>query len=190
MRHLLCKKADGKLLNPWGNSRKSWTHLPPSFLWLTPEFLDSPSVLILFSNTRKKQKNSSTSQIRLQRVTKWLIVWQVPIKNGCRDTPLTLRDFSQSNTYVLNFTLNWQFWFYGPNLPRKSTSGKKTEKVNNTIEFCIFELLWVPNFSLNWQFRFFGPNLPKKGIFVSKQKKWTTLLNCTYSNYSWYQISA
>ena len=30
----------------------------------------------------------------------------------------------------------------------------ETEKVNTTIEFCIFELVWMPNFSLDWQFWF------------------------------------
>ena len=39
-----------------------------------------------------------------------------------------------------------------------------TEKVNTTMEFCIFELVYVPNFSLNWQFWFFRPNLPKKCV--------------------------
>ena len=58
--HLEQKKTDEKFRNPWGNKRKSSTHLPPSFPWLTPETLDSPSIFILFSNTRKKQKNSST----------------------------------------------------------------------------------------------------------------------------------
>ena len=31
----------------------------------------------------------------------------------------------------------------------------KTEIVNSTFEFYIFELFWVPNFSENWQFWFF-----------------------------------
>ena len=65
--HLEQKKTDGKFRNPWGNTRKSLTHLPPSFPRLTPETLDSPS--ILFSNTRKKQKNLSTSYIRVKHVT-------------------------------------------------------------------------------------------------------------------------
>ena len=30
----------------------------------------------------------------------------------------------------------------------------KTEKLNITIEFCIFKMFWVPNFSLHWQFWF------------------------------------
>ena len=57
------------------NTRKSSTHLPPTFPWLTPETLDSHSVLILFSNTRNKQKTSSTSYIRLKHVTNcWAVV--------------------------------------------------------------------------------------------------------------------
>ena len=46
----------------------------------------------------------------------------------------------------------------------------KTEKVNPTIEFCIFELVWIPNFSLNWKFYFFGPSWPKWGNSGQKQK--------------------
>ena len=74
---------------------------------------------------------------------------------------------------VPNFSLNWQFWFFGPNLPKKGIGyfQSKTEKVSITIEFCIFELVQVPNFNLNWQFWFFGPNLPQKKYFVVKTKK-------------------
>ena len=37
------------------------------------------------------------------------------------------------------------------------------EKVNTTIAFCIFELLWIPNFTLH--------HIPLKPIFRSKTKK-------------------
>ena len=37
--------------------------------------------------------------------------------------------------YALNFSLNWQLRFYGPNLPRNGTSGQKRKKVNTTIDF-------------------------------------------------------
>ena len=47
----------------------------------------------------------------------------------------------------------------------------KTERVNTTIEFCIFELNQVPNFSLNRQFWFFRPSLPKKVFLVKKGGK-------------------
>ena len=58
----------------------------------------------------------------------------------------------------------------------------KTDKIDTTIEFCIFELVFVSNFTLNKQFWIFGPNLPKKDIYGQKQKKWTSSLNSTYSN--------
>ena len=40
----------------------------------------------------------------------------------------------------------------------------KTDKIDTTIEFCIFELVFVSNFTLNKQFGSFQPNLPKKDI--------------------------
>ena len=71
--------------------------------------------------------------------------------------------------YVPNFSLNWQVWFFGPYLPKKSVSGLKQ---NSATEFCLFELVYVPNFSLNWQFWFFGQSLPKRGNSSQKWKKW------------------
>ena len=53
---------------------------------------------------------------------------------------------------------------------KKGYFRSKTERVNIMIEFCMFELFYVPNFSLNRQFWFFGPSLPKKGISTRKQK--------------------
>ena len=68
--------------------------------------------------------------------------------------------------YGPNSSLNWQFWFFGPDLPKKGYSGSKTEKVNITIEFCIFELLLLPSFSLNWQVWLFGQICPKRVLQV------------------------
>ena len=47
----------------------------------------------------------------------------------------------------------------------------KTDKIDTTIEFCIFKLAFVSNFTLNKQFWIFGPNLPKKDIYCQKQKQ-------------------
>ena len=58
----------------------------------------------------------------------------------------------------------------------------KTDKADTTIEFCIFELVFVSNFTLNKHLWIFGPNLPKKDIYSQKQKKWTPSLNSDYSN--------
>ena len=40
------------------------------------------------------------------------------------------------------FNLNWQFWFFRPNLPKKGVSNLKQKKVNSAIEFCIFKLVY------------------------------------------------
>ena len=61
----------------------------------------------------------------------------------------------------------------------------KIDKMNITIEFCIFELVLVPNFSWNWQFWFLGPNLPKKGISSLKQKDST--FKCVHGLYLLYE---
>ena len=41
---------------------------------------------------------------------------------------------------VRNFSSDGQFWFFGPNFPKRYFQSK-TEKVNITMEFCIFELV-------------------------------------------------
>ena len=48
---------------------------------------------------------------------------------------------------------------------RVATFQSKTDKIDTTIEFCIFELVFVSNFTK------FEQNLPKKDIYVQKQKK-------------------
>ena len=37
LHHLTRETTQGKLRQPWGNTSKPWTHLPPSFPWLTTE---------------------------------------------------------------------------------------------------------------------------------------------------------
>ena len=66
------------------------------------------------------------------------------------------------------------------NFGTKFTQGyfwSKMEKVNITIQFCIFKLVEVPNYRLKLQFWFFGPNLPERVISGLKQKNWTLPLN-------------
>ena len=64
----------------------------------------------------------------------------------------------------------------------KGYFGSEREKMNITMEFCIFELVLIPIFNLNWQLWFFGPSFPKKGIFGQNQKKWTSPLSLAYQN--------
>ena len=66
----------------------------------------------------------------------------------------------------------------------------KRDKIDTTIEFCIFKLVFVSNLTFNKQFCIFGLNLSKKNIYGQKQKKRTSSLNSTYLNQSQYQISA
>ena len=46
----------------------------------------------------------------------------------------------------------------------------KLEKMDTTIEFCIFKSVYIPNFTLNWQFWFFWQICPKN-YFLSKTEK-------------------
>ena len=72
------------------------------------------------------------------------------------------------------------FWI---NLPKKSTYlQSKTDKIDTTIEFCIFELVFVSDFTLKKQFWIFGANFPRKHIYGQKQKNWTPSWNSAYSN--------
>ena len=54
-------------------------------------------------------------------------------------------------------------------LKRLAIFSQKIDKVDTTIEFCIFELVFVSNYTLN-NFEFFGPNFPKKYICGQKRK--------------------
>ena len=47
----------------------------------------------------------------------------------------------------------------------------KTEKMNTTIDFCIFELVLVPNFSLQWQFWFIFNQICSKSVFPLENEK-------------------
>ena len=83
-----------------------------------------------------------------------------------------------------NFQLKLTDDIFLPNLSTKSNCFlSKTDKIDITIEFCIFELVFVSNFTLNKQFWIFGKTLPKRDIYVQKQKKWTSSLNSANSNY-------
>ena len=54
---------------------------------------------------------------------------------------------------------------------QKGCFQSKTDKMDTTIEFCVFELVFVSNFTLNKQLWIFGQNLPRKSFSRLKQKK-------------------
>ena len=86
--------------------------------------------------------------------------WTSPLSSACS---LTISIFGTK------FPQKWHFWL-------------KIEKVNITMEFCIFKLVKVPNFSLNWKFWLSRPNLHKTRISSWNWKKQTSPLNSTSLN--------
>ena len=75
------------------------------------------------------------------------------------------------NSAYSKFQLKLIIFIFWTKFAPKRCFRSKTENVNTTIEFCIFELVYVLTFSLNWQFWFFLSNLPEKGVFPSKTEK-------------------
>ena len=73
---------------------------------------------------------------------------------------------------VPNFSLNWQFWFFWPDLPKKGFSGLKQKKWTPHIFYIILhiQISLVKNISSNWQFWFFGTNLPQMVFPVENRK--------------------
>ena len=65
---------------------------------------------------------------------------------------------------VTKFQLKLIILIFLDQICSKRVFQSETEKVKTTIEFWIFELVYVPNLNVNWLFWFFGPNLPNKGI--------------------------
>ena len=64
-----------------------------------------------------------------------------------------------------------QFWILGTNLPKMGISGQKQEKVNTTIEFCMFKLVLVPNFILKQTTDFLKQICPERIYLVWNGKK-------------------
>ena len=73
---------------------------------------------------------------------------------------------------VPNFSWNWQFWFFWPDLRKKGFSGLKQKKWTLHVVYIILhiQISLVRNFSSDWQFLFFGSNSPKKVFPVENRK--------------------
>ena len=93
---------------------------------------------------------------------------------------------------VPNFSLNWQFGFFWPDLPKKSFSGLKQKKWIPHIFYIILhiQIRLVQNLSSNWQFLFFGSNLIKKVFLVKNWKSYHHHKFRIFKLVSRYQISA
>ena len=72
--------------------------------------------------------------------------------------------------WVANFTLNKKLWILGLNLHKKGISVLETEKVNITIEFCIFELSLGTKFHFKQIILNFRAKFAQKRYFSQKQK--------------------
>ena len=73
-----------------------------------------------------------------------------------------------------------QFRILGTHLPKMGISGQKQEKVNTTIEFCMFKLVLVPNFILNRQLIFWSRFAQKGYIWSETEKKKKITINFLY----------
>ena len=69
-----------------------------------------------------------------------------------------------------NFSLNRQFWIFGPNWPKKDIYNLENKNNKDHHRILYFGNSLDTKFQLQ-QFWFFGPNLPKKGYFWSKLEK-------------------
>ena len=73
-----------------------------------------------------------------------------------------------------NFQLKLTIGIFWTKFAKKgSYFQSKTDKIDTSIEFCLFELVLLPNFTFNKKFWIFGLDLPKKGFSGLKKKKWT-----------------
>ena len=68
---------------------------------------------------------------------------------------------------AIKFQLKLTILIFWTKFAQKGCFPSKTEKVNCTTEFSMFDLVSEPNFRLNWQPWFFGPNFFKR-CFWSK----------------------
>ena len=107
---------------------------------------------------RKVKQMVITNYLYLSVKVEWYIKWLTfPIYSIYIETrkatgfkPLRV-NYREINQRTSKFQID--FW------TKLAKIRSKTEKVNTTIESCIFELVWVSNFSWNWQFWFFRLDL-------------------------------
>ena len=100
----------------------------------------------------------------------WLIVGLLRMKGGWRDAPFALRNFSRSNKYLQNFSLNWKFWLFGPNLPKKGISCQKQKKEHHH---------WISHIRISLGIKFYlkliiltvWTKFAKKRAFLVKNEK-------------------
>ena len=85
--------------------------------------------------------------------------------------------------FVTNFTLNKQFWIFGPNLPKKDMVKNRKTDYHHWIP--LFQISLGTKFQLKLTILIFLTRFTQKGFFWSKTEKVNTtyfLHNSAYSN--------
>ena len=126
----------------YGRKQKDWKSEWIPYIRITLGTKFQPKLAILNVWTKLIQKKFFLVQNRKREHHHWNL--HVPI--------------SLDTKFQLKLTIYTKIYFQS-----------KTEKVNITMEFYIYESVSEPIFSLNWIFSFFGPNLPKKSISTRKK---------------------
>ena len=106
----------------------------------------------------------------------------IPVKNRKMNITIELCIFKL--VYVPNFSLNLQFSFFGPNLPKKDISSLKQKKKTLPLRSVHSNESRYQISAQTDNFDFFDPNLPKKSISGLKQKNRT--FACVYGRYLLY----
>ena len=160
--------------------------------WTNFDFFDQicPKWVFPVKNRKSEQQHRilhvwSSLGTKFQQKLTILILWTKFALKGKWKKGILLIQISLGAKFQLKLTV-LIFW---TKFAQKGYFQSKTQKMNITIEFYIFELVLVPTFTLNNQLWILGPNLPKKGISCWKWKNWTSPLHFAYSNYFEYQIS-
>ena len=78
---------------------------------------------------------------KLEQVNITIEFWHIRITLGTKfQLNWTILPNWTKFVWALNFSLNWKFWFFGPNLPKKGISGLKQKKhlpVSMVVTYCI-----------------------------------------------------
>ena len=93
------------------------------------------------------------------------------IRSKTEKVNITIKFYIFEIFLVPNFSLNWQFWIFGQNQPKKGISDLQKKKGKITTKFNTFKLVLVLNFNFNKQYRFFETNFKKKRILPVKNRK-------------------
>ena len=91
------------------------------------------------------------------------------VENGKSVHPIELYIFELVS--VWNFTLNWQFWFCGPNLPKNGLPGLKQLPLKHHHQIELIQVSLGAKFQLKLTILILWTKFVQNGYFRSKTKK-------------------